>query len=225
VNVDYLKPIDTMPDTINKKRIYNASCVALVVTALTFAIRANLLGELGEEFQLTAMQIGYVAAAAFWGFTGAMVLGGILCDKIGMGRLFMLAFLGHAVGILWTIFATDYWSLFLSTLLVGLANGFVESSSYSMLSSIYSNDDKTKRINDWHIWFPGGIVIGGVLAYLLTAAGFGWKIQMVVMLAPTLAYGAMFWKQRFPKSERVKLGVSDREMFRACLSPLFLLMM
>lgn len=220
-----MKPIETMPETINKKRIYNASCVALVVTALTFAIRANLLGELGEEFQLTAMQIGHVAAAAFWGFTGAMVLGGILCDKIGMGRLFMLAFLGHAVGILWTIFATDYWSLFLSTLLVGLANGFVESSSYSMLSSIYSNDDKTKRINDWHIWFPGGIVIGGVLAYLLTAAGFGWKIQMVVMLAPTLAYGAMFWKQRFPKSERVKLGVSDREMFRACLSPLFLLMM
>lgn len=214
-----------MIGNIDTKRIYRASCVALVVTALTFAIRANLLGVLGEEFELTAMQIGNVAAAAFWGFTGAMVLGGVLCDWIGMGRLFLLAFLGHAVGIVWTIFSSDYWSLFLSTLLVGLANGFVESASYSMLSSIYANDDKTKRINDWHIWFPGGIVIGGVLAYLLTAAGFNWKVQMVVMLIPTLAYGAMFWKQRFPKSERVKLGVSDREMFRACLSPLFLLML
>lgn len=142
-----------------------------------------------------------------------------------MGSLFMLAFLGHAVGIVWTILAVDFWSLFLSTLIVGLANGFVESSSYSMLSSIYSNEDKTKKINDWHIWFPGGIVIGGLIAYFLTSAGFGWKIQMMVMLLPTLVYGAMFWKQRFPKSERVRLGVSDREMFRACLSPLFLLMM
>lgn len=214
-----------MVGNINKKRIYNASCVALMVTALTFAIRANLLGVLGEEFELTAMQVGNVAAAAFWGFTGAMVLGGILCDWIGMGRLFLLAFLGHAIGIVWTIFASDYWSLFLSTLLVGLGNGFVESASYSMLSSIYSNENKTKRINDWHIWFPGGIVIGGVLAYLLSAAGLNWKVQMVVMLIPTLAYGVLFWKQRFPRSERVKLGVSDREMFRACLSPLFLLML
>lgn len=214
-----------MVNTINTKRIYNASCVALVVTALTFAIRANLLGELGVEFELTAMQIGHVAAAAFWGFTGAMVLGGVLCDWIGMGRLFLLAFLGHAIGIVWTIFSTDYWSLFLSTLLVGLANGFVESASYSMLSSIYSNDNKTKRINDWHIWFPGGIVIGGVAAYLLSSAGFNWKVQMVVMLLPTVVYGAMFWKQRFPKSERVTLGVSDRQMFRACLSPLFLFML
>ena len=214
-----------MVGNINVKRIYSASCLAMVVTALTFAIRANLLGVLGAEFQLTAMQIGNVAAAAFWGFTGAMVLGGVLCDWIGMGRLFLLAFLGHAIGIVWTIFSSDYWSLFWSTLLVGLANGFVESASYSMLSSIYSNDDKTKRINDWHIWFPGGIVIGGILAYLLTSAGFNWKVQMIVMLLPTFVYGVMFWKQRFPKSERVKLGVSDREMFRACLSPLFLLML
>ncbi len=213
-----------MTVNINTKRIYNASCVALVVTALTFAIRANLLGVLGEEFELTAMEIGQVAAAAFWGFTGAMVLGGVLCDKIGMGRLFLLAFLGHAIGIVLTIFAFGFWSLFISTLLVGFANGFVESSSYSMLSSIYSGQDKTKKINDWHIWFPGGIVIGGVLAYLLTLAGFGWKIQMIVMLIPTLVYGAMFWKQRFPKSERVSLGVTDREMFRACLSPMFLFM-
>jgi MFS family permease len=148
----------------------------------------------------------------------------VLCDKIGMGKLFLLAFLGHAIGIVWTIFATDYLSLFISTLLVGLANGFVESSSYAMLSSIYSNEDKTKKINDWHIWFPGGIVIGGVLAYFLTEAGLSWKIQMLVMLLPTLVYGVMFLNQAFPTSERVKLGVTDGQMFRACLSPLFLLM-
>src|SRR5690606_16303587 len=213
-----------MVSNINKNRIYNASCVALVVTALTFAIRANLLGVLGEEFSLSAMEVGHVAAAAFWGFTGAMLLGGVLCDVIGVGGLFLWAFLGHAHGIVLAIFAFDFWSLFISTLLVGFANGFVESSSYSMLSSIYSDHDKTKKINDWHIWFPGGIVIGGVLAYLLTLAGFGWKVQMVVMLIPTLVYGAMFWNQRFPKSERVTLGVTDKEMFRACLSPLFLFM-
>ncbi|WP_207532759.1 MFS transporter [Desertivirga arenae] len=208
---------------INKNRLFIASSIALVVTALTFAIRANLLGTLAAEFGLSPKEIGEVSSAAFWGFTIAMFVGGPVCDKIGMGRMFAIAFFSHLIGIVLTIYSTNYVTLFSSTLLVGIGNGFVESASYAMVSSLYT-EQKTKKINDWHIWFPGGIVIGGVIAYLLTLINAGWKVQMLVMVLPTLIYGAMFIGQRFPVSERVSKGVSDKEMFRACLSPLFLFM-
>lgn len=208
---------------INKERLFNASALGLVVTAFTFAIRANLLEPLGQAFSLTPIEIGTVASAAFWGFTIAMFVGGPLCDKIGLRSMYRFAFLGHLIGIVATIFATGFYSLFLSTLLVGFANGFIESASYTMVSSLYP-DRKAKRLNDWHIWFPAGIAIGGIVAYACTAAGMGWKAQMAVMIPPTLLYGWMFYKQEFPVSERVKLGVSDREMVRECLRPLFLVM-
>jgi len=143
---------------------------------------------------------------------------------IGLGKMYILAFVGHVAGIILTIYATGYWSLFVSTLFVGLGNGFVESASYAMVSSMYTTD-KIRKINAWHIWFPAGIVIGGVLAYLLTLLDLGWKIQMVVMLPPTIVYGAMFLKQQFPRSERVSMGVSNREMIRECLRPLFIFML
>lgn len=208
----------------NKKRLFTACCLALVVTAMTFAIRANLLGTLGEEFGLTPTEIGEIASAAFWGFTLAMFIGGPLCDFIGIGRMYLFAFIGHVVGIILTIYSDGYWSLFFSTLLVGIGNGFIESASYAMVSSMYTQE-KAKKINDWHIWFPGGIVIGGVVAYLLTLLGTGWQIQMAIMLPPSLVYGYMFFKQKFPKSERVTLGVSNSEMVRECFRPLFLFML
>src|SRR5690349_14132953 len=116
---------------IDRSRLFSASSLALVVTAFTFAIRANLLETLGSEFDLTPTQIGAVASAAFWGFTISMFIGGPLCDKIGLGRMYAFAFLGHLIGILSTLFAQGFYSLFLSTLLVGFANGFIESASYT----------------------------------------------------------------------------------------------
>jgi fucose permease len=212
-----------MTKEINKARLFNASSLALVVTALTFAIRANLLGVLGQEFALTPKEVGEVSAAAFWGFTLAMFIGGPLCDYLGMGKMYLIAFIGHLLGIILTIYATGYATLFFSTLLVGLGNGFVESASYAMVSSMYT-EEKAKKINDWHIWFPGGIVIGGVAAYLMVLAGAGWQIQMAVMIPPTLAYGWMFFKQKFPQSERVTKGVSNATMVKECFRPLFLFM-
>ena len=212
-----------MQKEINKRRLFNASSLALVVTALSFAIRANLLGELGTVFGLTPTEVGQTASAAFWGFTIAMFAGGPLCDFIGMKNMYRIAFFGHMAGILLTIFATGFWTLFFSTLLIGLGNGFIEATSYSMVTGIYT-DNKAKKINDWHIWFPAGIVIGGLAGYLLTSIGASWKLQMLVMIPPTLVYGYMFYNQQFPQSERVAQGVSNKQMIRECSRPLFLFM-
>lgn len=208
---------------LNKKRLYNAACLSLVVTAMTFSIRAGLLGTIGNEFNLSPTAVGQIAAAAFWGFTIAMFIGGPLCDFLGLGRMYFFAFCAHFFGIILTIFSSSYWPLFFSTLLVGIGNGFIESASYTMVSSMYPAE-KTKKINDWHIWFPGGIVIGGILAWLFSLAAVDWKIQMAVMIVPTISYGVMFYKQAFPKSERVTLGISNAEMIKACFHPLFILM-
>jgi len=208
---------------INRSRLFNAASLALVVTAMTFAIRANLLGTLGEEFGLTPAEIGEIASAAFWGFTLAMFVGGPLCDILGMKNMFFIAFISHIAGIILTIYSGGYWLLFFSTLLVGIGNGFVESASYAMVSSMYT-ENKSEKLNYWHIWFPGGIVVGGLIAYLATLAGIGWKMQMATMLPPALIYGFMFFRQRFPKSERITMGVSNKEMIKACFRPLFIFM-
>lgn len=208
---------------MNAKRLFLASKIALIVTAMSFAIRGGAAGSWATDFNLTHEQVGWVNGAAFWGFTLAMVFGGPLCDAIGLGRIVAIAFVGHVGGILLTIFAWNYWSLYAGTLIFGIANGSVEAACNPLITTLFP-DDKTTRLNHFHVWFPGGIVIGGVIAYFLGNAGLGWKPQFATMLIPLAIYGIMFIGQPFPKTERVQRGVSTGSMWAACFSPLFLLM-
>jgi MFS family permease len=210
-------------ENIKKSLLFNASCTALVVTAITFATRAGFIEPWREEFNLTAKDVGWIVGTAFWGFTLAMVLIGPLVDLIGMKRVIYVAFTGHVAGIILTIVAGGFWSLFFSTLLIGVANGSVEAAANPLITAMYPKD-KTRMLNKFHVWFPGGIVLGGLMVFGLKALGFGWRVQMAAMLIPTLAYGLMFLRTTLPQTERVSSGFSYKDMLKACVSPLFLFM-
>lgn len=213
-----------MEKTINSNKLFLASCVAIVATAMTFAIRASLEREYCTLFSLSHEKIGYVLGTAFWGFTLSIIFGGFLCDLIGMKRLIVVAFAGHVLGIALTILAEGFWSLFFSTLLIGIANGMVEAVCNPLVSTLYK-DDKTTKLNRLHVWFPGGIVIGGLIAFFFKEWHLSKELQLATILIPTLAYGFLFFKEKFPSTERVDSGVSFKQMFQACTQPLFLVML
>ncbi len=212
-----------MQNTPQRNQLFVASCLALLVTSLSFGIRAGILGRLGVEFNLSAAELGTIAATAFWGFPLAVVIGGVVVDIIGMKRLLLVAFIFHLAGIVLTIFAGGYWTLFISTLCIGIANGTVEAACNPLVATIYS-DNKTTKLNHFHLWFPGGIFIGTLLVYFLDKAGIGWQVQVGLMAIPTLIYGFLFSKLSFPVTERVASGVSSGEMYRSLLNPLFIVM-
>jgi MFS family permease len=212
-----------MQTTPQRSQLFVASCLALLVTSLSFGIRAGILGRLGVQFELSAGELGTIAATAFWGFPLAVIIGGFVVDVIGMKRLLIVAFVFHLAGILLTVFAGGYWSLFISTLCIGIANGTVEAACNPLVATIYA-DNKTTKLNHFHLWFPGGIVIGTLLVYFLDKAGVGWQVQVGLMAIPTLIYGYLFSKLDFPVTERVASGVSAGEMYKSLLNPLFIVM-
>ena len=194
-------------NAIPRKQLFTASCLALLVTSLSFGIRAGILGKLGSEFHLNGSELATIAATAFWGFPLAVVIGGIVVDIIGMKRLLEMAFVFHLAGIILTITATGYWSLFISTLLIGIANGTVEAACNPLVASMFP-DNKTTKLNYFHLWFPGGIVIGTLIVFILNKFGVPWQVEVGTMLIPTAIYGYLFFKLKFPVTERVAAGVS-----------------
>jgi MFS family permease len=208
---------------MNSSRLFTASCVALIVTAMSFALRGAATAEWVKQLNLTNEQAGWINGSAFWGFTLAMVFGGPLVDALGLGRIIKVAFIGHAIGIVLTLVAWDFWSLFAATVVFGIANGSVEAACNPLVASLFPNDQTTK-LNHFHVWFPGGIVIGGLLSFLFGKLGLGWQAQFGTMLVPLAVYGFLFMGQQFPQTERVQRGETTGSMFAACLSPGFLLM-
>jgi len=212
------------------RRLFIASCTALVATAMSFAIRGDIMGDFERLFALSKTDVGWIAGAAFWGFGFSILVGGPLCDLLGMGTLLRLAAAGNIGGAIATIVAPNFALLFIATLVIGIANGLVEAAVNPLVATIYS-DDKTRRLVALHAWFPGGIVIGGVLSFLFTQAGHsspalapytGWQAKMLLLLVPSAAYALMFAGQRFPPTEREAAGVPFADMFKEILRPLFI---
>jgi MFS family permease len=211
-----------MSNATNRRALFVASCASLLVTSLSFGIRAGILNDLGVEFELNTSELSRIAATAFWGFPVSMIIGGAIVDKVGMKNLMRLAYLGHFAGILLTIFAGGFWSLWTSTLLIGLANGMVEAVCNPLVASVYP-EEKTTKLNQFHLWFPGGIVIGTLVAFAFGKIGLNWQWMMAVMLIPTIWYAVWMERLEFPVTERVANRVSDRDMYSALLNPLFLI--
>ncbi|MFZ1495654.1 MAG: MFS transporter [Saprospiraceae bacterium] len=208
---------------MSREHLFRASCFALLVTSMTFAIRAGMLETLGKQFGLTTQALGWIAGAAFWGFPLAVIVGGWLCDIIGMKKLMVVASLTHLLGILLTIYSTGFWSLYISTLLIGIANGTVEAVCNPLIATLYP-ENKTTKLNHFHFWFPGGIVIGGLIVFFFNKLGWSWQLQMATMLVPLAIYTWLFMKEKFPVTERLASGISQSEMYKSLGSPLFLFM-
>jgi len=211
--------------TIDAKKLFLASRIALIFTAMTFAFRASLEGVWGAEFHLTKEQIGWIFGPAFYGFTLAMVFGGPLCDVIGMKRLLGLAFIGHIAGVIVYLVSKDATMLFIGTLCIGIGNGMVEAACNPLTVTLFPNN-KTTMLNRFHVWFPGGQAVGGVIAYfMMDRMHLDWHLLIAVLFIPAIIYGLMFLKLDFPKTERVTSGVSTKAMWLSCLTPLFLVML
>lgn len=209
---------------IPRKQLFLASRIALIFTAMTFAFRASLEGVWSEAFHLTKEQVGWVFSPAFWGFTLAMVFGGPLCDIIGMKRLLGIAFIGHVAGVIIYLIAKDATMLFIGTMCIGIGNGMVEAACNPLTVTLFP-ENKTTMLNRFHVWFPGGIVIGGLISYLMIdQLKMDWHVLIATLFIPAIIYGYLFFKLNFPQTERVTKGISTKQMFSACLNPLFIVM-
>jgi sugar phosphate permease len=209
----------------NPGRLFLGSQFALIATAVAFAVVAATMGSMKEHFVLTNEQVGWIAGAATWGFTISIFIFGPLCDALGMKLLLRLAFIGHALGVLIMVFADGFTMLFIGALTISMGNGLVEAACNPLVATIYP-DKKTQMLNRFHVWFPGGIVIGGLASYLLDTIGVAmWQVKLSLILIPTVMYGMLFLGQKFPATERLQSGISFGQMVKeTVLRPLFLLL-
>lgn len=224
---------------MHPRRLFAASCIALITTSMVFSIRGDILDSLGADFRLTKEQLGLILGPAFWGFTLSILIGGSLVDFFGMRRLLLLSAAGYLFAPLAIIFAPrhqgSFGLLYGAMLVLGLSQGLVEGVINPLCATMFPNE-KTRRMNILHAWWPGGLIIGGLASYAITKvlgldAGvvppeirtFGWQIKLALISVPALIYTAMIWREQFPPTERAAAGVSNGDMARELLKPMFIL--
>jgi len=228
---------------VNPRRLFVCSCIALVTSAFTFSLSGAVMQDLGTEFNFTQTQNGGINQARFWGMAASLALGGFICDLLGMKRIMVLALLSHLVGTLGIVFSRNllpeevstsgaYWWLYAFSIIMGCGNGFTEVGINPLAATLYPKE-KTHYLNILHAWWPGGLIIGGLLAIVVrnqlfanTSEIFGlnlWQFSLLLIVVPAVVYGLMLLRAEFPHTERVESGISTGDMMMQALRPMFLL--
>ena len=177
--------------------------------------------QLEEQLGLTATQLGFTNQMWFWGFPISMIIGGMIYHKVGGSKIMQFAFFAHAIGILLTIFASSYGILLFSSLLIGLGNGCTEAACNPMIADAYEGNTMSKMMNRFHMWFPGGILLGSLLSQAMTSMNWGWHLQVALILVPTVIYAYLFYGQQWPAA-KTAAEASLSSNVSAMLKPLFI---
>ena len=209
----------------NAKRLLWAGFAAILAAGVGFAIRGGIFANWGAEFGFTAAQLGDIGGAGFTGFCFGIIIGGVVVDKIGYGKLVIAAFLFHIISAFITFaavpgdggevakaaaFACLKWGMFV----FALANGTLEAVANPLVATLFPKN-RTHYLNILHASWPAGMVLGALAGWVFgDGMHWGWKAQLALYLVPTALYGVMFFGQGFPKSEASAKGVSLGEMFK-----------
>src|SRR5262245_31124807 len=221
---------------MNKHKLFVASCLSLGTASMVFAIRGDVAGALSQSFHITNEQMGIVFSPAFWAFTIAIFISGNLIDVVGMKRLHVLSAVGFILGVLLVMFAPrptepvaslfDHAGttlLYIGFFLFGLSHGLVEGVINPLMASLYT-EEKTKRITAVHAYWPAGLVVGGLLALLMSEMGLPWHLKLTLILIPAVIYLVIAMSENYPKTERAMSNVSTGEMWRQAGRPMFILL-
>ncbi len=205
---------------IRPARLFFGSCTAVTALAFTFAAMSAVMYQLKTEFLLDNAQVGLIGGAGLWGMAISQISFSSLTDLVGMRNLLRFALAGHVAGVLLFVFATGFTSLFVGALVIAIANGVIEAVCNPLTATLFP-DRKAGMLNRMHLWFPGGIVLGGLACWGLDQVHADWRAKMLIVLIPALAYGLVFLREKFPPTEAAAAGQKLSDAFKAvATSPL-----
>ena len=216
-----------------KTRLFLVSSLALAMAGIGASLRANTATDLQRVFfdpidkAHSAELIANILGLPFLGFALTIAIGSPLLDYIGMGLLLPLSAVCFTAGALLMMFAGQmssgagvYNTIWIGALVTGVGWGLVETVINPLIAALHP-EEKTAKLNTLHAWWPGGLVIGGLLGVAMSGAGIGWQAKLAVVIVPAVAVILMCVGVRFPPTERAAAGVSTAEMFRELFKPLF----
>lgn len=186
--------------------------IALTATSFGFIARVLTANDWGAEFGLSQTQIGEILGVGLWPFAISIILFSLVIDQIGYKAAMFFGLICHVLSTFLILTAKGYWGMYLGTLVLALGSGTVEAYINPVVATLF-NKDKTKWLNILHAGWPGGLVVGGIIAIAL-GADVAWRLKIGLIIIPTIIYAIILWKKQFPVQERVAAGVSYKDMLK-----------
>ncbi|MBV9523498.1 MAG: MFS transporter [Alphaproteobacteria bacterium] len=184
--------LERLPMTGYQKRLFAIVATAWLADQIDVALLVFLIGDLRNYFQLTPVQVGYLASMTFFGQLVGNLLIGSTSDLFGRRLAFQSTMILWGVASFLAAGAWNVASLMVFRFLIGVGVGGEAPVAQAVLSEIIPTDVRAKYIAYMEGFWAIGFVISGTIAYtVLPLAGWRWVFVVVGLLSVVV-----FWVRR-----------------------------
>ena len=184
--------LERLPMTAYQKRLFAVVATAWLADQVDVALLVFLIGDLKNYFDLTPVQVGYLASMTFLGqLTGNLLIGSI-SDLYGRRIAFQSTMVVWGIASFLAASAWDVVSLMVFRFLIGVGVGGEAPVAQAVLSEIIPASVRAKYIAFMEGFWAVGFIISGTITYLvLPMAGWRWVFVVVGLLS-----AVVFWVRR-----------------------------
>ncbi len=217
----------------NASRLLWAGFMAILAAGVGFGVRGGILADWSTQYGFTQTEVGEVTGFGLVGFGVIILIGAVLADFVGYGKLMVSAFICHFVGAALCLAATPafktggkeaaYACLKWGQIFFSVGNGLAEAVVNPLVATLYPKN-RTHYLNILHAGWPAGLVLGSLASSVMVGKT-SWELQWSLFLIPTVLYGLMCLGQHFPKSEASQKGASFGTMLAEFAAPVLLVLL
>ena len=230
----------------NRTKLMLVSFLTLIAAGMGFATRAASAPAWAADFNIGGADFGMIMGAGFTGFGVFIFVGGMLVEALGYKRLLLTAVVLHIVSALMLLGAPSWYAsvyesqgaeaattsvtnlLFWSVFLFAVCNGLYEAVINPLVGQLYP-ENQTHYLNILHAGWPGGLIVGGVLAACFqndtaAIAEFPWQYALAAYSIVLVILLLMSLGEAFPNTVAQGGKVSYGALFSCFASLPFLLL-
>lgn len=235
-----------MEINVNRSKLMLASFLTLVASGMGFATRGAMGVVWESQFNIGGQEFGNIMGAGFLGFGIVIFFGGIITEKLGFKTVLVAAFFLHLISAAMLFAArpvyehfqtTDpqhatfrtYQVLFWSCFVFSIAQGLYEAVINPLIARLYP-ENPTHYLNILHAGWPGGMIIGGLIAAcfigddaFVSGTGY-WELPLTSFALAVVLYGLLALPEQFPETVAARTQ-SFAELFSCFLSPIFIFLL
>jgi MFS family permease len=223
----------------NARRLLLVGFFAIFAAGVGFSVRGAALVHWATAYNFTQTELGGISGGGLWAMGIIFILGSIFADKVGYGRLMVMAVIAHLLSAGLQLCTDQVYGSFpdqkagqeavkltltAAMILFAVGNGICEVVVNPMVATLFPNN-KTHYLNILHAGWPGGLVTGGVITYIMDKYEVYWMIQMSMFLIPVAIYALLMFGQHMPRSEASEAGVPFMTNLKEFLAPMLLLLL
>jgi MFS family permease len=201
------------PGTVSSSRGGWMMIATILIEAWDLYAISFLLIFIKDEYNPSAAQLGLATAAVQGGALIGALLGGVVADRLGRKRVFILTMILFIVLALAQGFSQNIWDLIIIRFLIGIPLGSDIANGYAYVMESMSKGAREKMGSRWQFMFGLGEVLAIVIITLMYLTGMGhgilWRIGLALGAVPALVL--LLYRLDLPETP---LSLLNRGRFR-----------